>query len=89
MRKQELIKKIAEKSNVKLIDATCMIEAFMDIVVEAFENDEKIDIRGFGSFMKKTRKARKGRNILAGTTVNVPEKKILVFKMSPLFGNKK
>lgn len=56
MQRKDLVKKIAEKANVKQSEAERMFNSFVDVVTEAFNDDEKIEIRGFGNFIKKTRK---------------------------------
>lgn len=85
MQRKEFVAKIADKTNMARTEVNEMLDGFIQVVEEAFNADERIELRGFGNFVKKTRKARKGRNIKTGEIVEVPEKHILIFKQSSLF----
>ncbi len=88
MQRKEFVSKIAEKTDMKLKDINAVLDGFIEVMTEAFEDDERVELRGFGNFIAKTRKARKARNIQTGEVVDVPAKKILTFKQSSLFNNK-
>lgn len=88
MQRKEFVSKIAEKTDMKLKDVNAVLDGFIEVMTEAFEDDERVELRGFGNFIAKTRKARKARNIQTGEVVDVPAKKILTFKQSSLFNNK-
>lgn len=88
MQRKEFVSKIAEKTGMKLKDINAVLDGFIEVMTEAFEDDERVELRGFGNFIAKTRKARKARNIQTGEVVDVPAKKILTFKQSSLFNNK-
>lgn len=89
MQKKELVKKIAEKLGTKIVDVDRTLDAFIEVVTDAFNNDERIDLRGFGAFVKKTRKARKGHDFVTGKTIDMEAKDILTFRMSSLFNQEK
>lgn len=89
MQRKEFVAKIAEKTDMKLKDINAVIDGFVSVMEDAFNVGERVELRGFGNFIKKTRKARKGRNISTGETVNVPAKDILTFKQSSLFNIEK
>ena len=59
-----------------------VVEALFDSVVKALKNSDKLEVRGFGSFRIRKRKARQGRNPKTGEKVDVPEKKVPYFKPS-------
>lgn len=88
MQRKEFVAKIAEKTNMKLKDINAVIDGFVSAMEDAFNADERVELRGFGNFIKKTRKARKGRNMQTGEMIDVPEKSILTFKQSSLFNTK-
>ena len=48
--------------------------------IEALHKDQKIELRGFGSFRIRQRRSRQGRNPKSGEKVHVPAKKIPYFK---------
>ena len=88
MQRKEFVAKIAEKTNMKLKDINAVIDGFVSAMEDAFNADERVELRGFGNFIKKTRKARKGRNMQTGEIIDVPERSILTFKQSSLFNTK-
>ena len=49
---------------------------------KALQDGEKLDIRGFGSFKSKERKAHQTRNPRTGETIQVPAQKVAAFKPS-------
>ena len=61
----------------KNIEAT--IDIVFDCMTEALTRDERIEIRGFGSFTSKIRDAREGRNPRTGEKVSVPRKRTPLF----------
>ena len=63
-------------------DVKPIIEAFLSEVVTALAEDNRIEIRGFGSFRVKTRKTCIGRNPRTGAPVPIPEYKAMSFKFS-------
>ncbi|MCQ2319566.1 MAG: integration host factor subunit beta [Bacteroidales bacterium] len=85
MTKAEIVAKIAEKTGVEKGAAQAVVESFMEIVKDSVKADEPVYLRGFGSFIKKTRKAKKGRNIKAGESIIIPEHSIPAFKPAKTF----
>ena len=69
MNKKELITSIAEKSELTKKDSELFLKAFVDSVVEALENGEKVQITGFGTFETVERSARDYRNPKTGEVV--------------------
>ena len=63
-------------------DAEVIVESIFDSVVKALRADDKIEIRGFGSFRTRQRQSRIGRNPKTGARVEVPAKRIPYFKPS-------
>ena len=57
----------------------------MDIVKDSLANDENVYLRGFGSFIIKTRSQKTARNISQNTTIIIPEHKIPAFKPAKVF----
>ena len=82
MTKSDLILKLTEK-NYYLFqkDIYKIIHVFFDSISEALENGDRVELRGFGAFGVKKRKARIGRNPKSGEPVAIPEKNIPFFKM--------
>jgi integration host factor subunit beta len=62
-------------------DAEIVVNAVFDSMTEALARGERIEIRGFGSFVVKHRKAREGRNPKTGAVVPVAAKRVPFFKV--------
>jgi integration host factor subunit beta len=62
-------------------DAEVMVNTVFASLAEAMRRDDRIEIRGFGSFVVKHRRAREGRNPKSGTPVSVTAKRVPFFKV--------
>ncbi len=80
MTKGELVSAIAEKGGIKKKDAEAALNATIDVVTETLAKGEKVEIRGFGTFLMKERAARVARNPRTGAKVNVPAKVVPAFR---------
>jgi nucleoid DNA-binding protein len=85
MTKADLVEKIAEKTGLTRTDVAVIVDGFLDAVRDAMKEGKNIEIRGFGTFKIKARKARKARNPRTGEEVPVPDRKVPVFKPSNEF----
>ena len=65
MTKADIVNRIAEETGMEKHDVQSTVEAFMRSVRDSLEGGENVYLRGFGSFVIKTRAAKTGRNILA------------------------
>ena len=72
MKKSELVAAIAEKAELKKVDAEKALNAFVDAVTEALAKGDKIALVGFGTFETKKRAARTGKNPQTGAEVKIP-----------------
>ncbi len=82
MTKRQLIEKLAQKvEGLSLKDAELVVDTIFQAMTEALAKGERIEIRGFGSFEVRTRKAKMGRNPKTGEKVFVPEKRVPFFKV--------
>lgn len=81
MTKSVLIEKISEKvGSLTRKQTEIVVETVFDTIKEALSKGEKIEIRGFGNFRLKNRRARIARNPKTGEKVEVPGKRVLHFK---------
>ena len=82
MTKRDLIEEVAQQyPRFSRRDAEVMVNAVFDSMTDALAKGERIEIRGFGSFMIKQRAAREGRNPRTGAIVSVAAKKVPLFKV--------
>ena len=80
MTKSELVADISEKrSDLSKKDIEQVVNTIFDSMRNALVREERIEIRGFGSFTVKHREARTGRNPKTGTPVKIPAKRIPFF----------
>ena len=81
MNKSDLIEKIVELSKLPRKRAEAVVNHVFDAMTEALVRDERIEIRGFGSFVSKHYRARTGRNPRTGETIHVDAKRLPFFKV--------
>jgi integration host factor subunit beta len=84
MIKADLINQIAKEMDISKQEAESGVNLFFQMIKEALQRGEEIELRGFGSFRFRERQARSGRNPRTGEPVKVPPKKVLYFKPSKL-----
>lgn len=82
MTKAELIDDVSQAVELSRKDSEIIVETIFENIVKSLRAGDKIEIRGFGSFRTRQRKARIGRNPKTGDRVDVPAKKIPYFKPS-------
>jgi integration host factor subunit beta len=82
MTKADIVERISATTGLTKKDTAMVINRFFEVVTEALSQGNNIEIRGFGSFKVKTRRARKARNPRTGETVDVPERQVPTFKPS-------
>ena len=85
MTKAEIVSNISEKSGIEKADVLATVEAFMDEVKNSLEKGDNVYLRGFGSFIIKTRAEKTGRNISKNTTIKIPAHNIPAFKPAKVF----
>ena len=82
MTRSELIAQLAAKNPALYHrDLELLVASILDEIGGALERGDRVELRGFGAFSVRHRKARKGRNPRTGTSVQVAEKKVPFFKM--------
>ena len=82
MNKQELISAAAEKTGFSNKDTEATVTAVLETIISALEDNEKVQLVGFGSFEVKERAARIGRNPKTKEAIEIPASKAPVFKPS-------
>ena len=79
MNKSQLIKSVADKSELSQKQVTEAIALIEETLVETLKAGEKVQLSGFGTFEVRERAERKGRNPKTGEVVTVPACKYLAF----------
>ena len=82
MTKSELIARLAELNpSLYHRDLEQLVNTVFDTISDALERGDRVELRGFGAFSLRERKARTGRNPRTGESVNVAAKTIPFSKM--------
>jgi integration host factor subunit beta len=79
MNRTELIVELAHRMDITQREAASLVSAFVDSIVDGLESDGRVCIMGFGSFRKKLRPPRQGRNPKTGEKIMVESKNIIHF----------
>ena len=88
MTKKDIVIKIAEETDMKQIDVKRIVQKTLDHIVAALSHGETVELRNFGVFKVKSRRSRIGRNPKTGTTVPIPERKVVSFKVGMVMKKK-
>ena len=81
MNKSELVETLAVTNNLSYKKAEEVINTIFESMTEALLSGERIEIRGFGSFVIKEYEAYVGRNPKTGDAIDVKPKKLPFFKV--------
>src|SRR6266852_8281783 len=82
MTKADLVEEVIRLTELPRKESETVVETIFDSIIAALRTNDKIEIRGFGSFRTRERRGRVGRNTKTGAKVEVPAKKIPFFKPS-------
>ena len=80
MNRVDLVSAMAEQTGLTKKDCDAALKSFIDIVSEELENNEKVQLVGFGTFEVRERAARTGRNPQTKEEIQIPASKAPVFK---------
>ncbi|MBN3958785.1 HU family DNA-binding protein [Nostoc sp. NMS8] len=88
MNKGELVDTVAAKANITKKQADEVISAFLSVVTEAVANGDKVTLVGFGSFERRERAEREGRNPKTQETMTIPATRVPAFSPGKQFREK-
>ena len=88
MNKTNLVNAIAEKANLTKVDAKNALDACLEAIAGALENNDKVALIGFGTFSVSEKAARTGINPRTKETINIPARKVVKFKPGAEISNK-
>jgi nucleoid DNA-binding protein len=78
--KKEIVKQISDRLGLTQLKTKEIVQLTFDAIVDTLLADKRIELRNFGVFEVKLRKARKARNPRTGERVDVPPKSVVTFK---------
>ncbi len=80
MTKKEIVKQISDRIGLTQLKTKEIVQQTFDAIVDTLITERRIELRNFGVFEVKERKARKARNPRTGEKVDVPPKFVVTFK---------
>src|SRR5437667_4908995 len=78
--KKEIVRQISERIGLTQLKTKEIVQQTFDAIVDTLLEVGRIELRNFGVFEVKQRKARKARNPRTGDRVDVPPKHVVTFK---------
>ena len=82
MNKAQLVEKVADSTKLSKQVTKKVLDGFLEAIGDSLSQVTTIEIRGFGSFKVKQRKARVARNPRTGEEVKIPSRSVPTFKPS-------
>jgi DNA-binding protein HU-beta len=80
MTKPQLIDVVAVKTGREKAEVEMVLESVLGAIAEALHENQRVDLRGFGSFVVKEKKQRQGRNPRTGETITIAARRDASFK---------
>jgi DNA-binding protein HU-beta len=80
MNKAELIEAVSKVTEMTKADTERALDAFIDVVSKNIKKKDGVKLVGFGTFAVSARKARVGRNPQTGEEIQIPARKVPVFR---------
>ncbi|MBS3906635.1 MAG: integration host factor subunit alpha [Syntrophaceae bacterium] len=82
MTKVDIVEAIYEKVGFSKKEVAKIVESIFDIIKEHLQRHDKIKISGFGNFVIRNKRSRRGRNPQTGDDIEITPRRILTFKPS-------
>jgi integration host factor subunit alpha len=82
MTKADIVEIIYEKVGFSRKESAEIVDLVFDLMKETLEGGDKIKISGFGNFVVRQKRSRKGRNPQTGTEIEISARRVLTFKPS-------
>ena len=82
MTKADLVETIYEKIGFSRKESAEIVDLVFDLMKETLESGQKIKISGFGNFLVRQKRSRKGRNPQTGSEIQITARRVLTFKPS-------
>ena len=83
--KAEIVDRIAAGTGLTKLETEAVVDGFIYTVIEALQEEESVELRGFGSFRVRERAARTARNPQTDELIEIPRRFVPSFKPSREF----
>ena len=84
MTKIDIVDKIYEKVGFPKSEVAKIVETVFDIIKETLQREDKMLVSGFGNFVIRNKRARRGRNPQTGDHLEITSRRVVTFKPSPV-----
>ena len=84
MTKSDIVNLVSNATGLTKVETEAVLDGFIKSIILSLEKGEKVEIRGFGSFLVKKRKSREARNPATNEIVMLEDRYIPSFKVSKL-----
>jgi len=85
MTRADIVDKIHKEVGFSKREIKTIVDSIFDIIKQTLQREDKIVISGFGNFIIRNKKPRRGRNPQTGEDLEISARRILTFKPSPGF----
>ena len=75
-----MIEKVAAKTELGKAEVEVAVDSVLELIGNALRSNERVDLRGFGSFLVKDKKERQGRNPRTGEAITIAAKRDVNFR---------
>lgn len=87
MTKADLVAETANRTGFSKADIKVIIETFLQVIREAILMGIPVQLRGFGTFFRKKKAAKKARNIAKNISIDIPAHEVPAYRPSKSFVN--
>jgi integration host factor subunit alpha len=84
MTKADIIESVNKKVGLSKRESTRIVDTVFDIIKSTLEKEENVKVSGFGNFVVRRKRTRRGRNPQTGDEIEITARKVLTFKASPV-----
>jgi integration host factor subunit alpha len=84
MTKADIVENIYEKVGLSKEESTRIVELVLELIKETLVRGDRIKISGFGNFVVRQKRSRRGRNPQTGEEIEISARRVLTFKSSPI-----
>ncbi|MFQ5780270.1 MAG: integration host factor subunit alpha [Nitrospiria bacterium] len=85
MRKADIANEVFEKVGISKKESAEMLEVILNAIKGVLREGETVKIAGFGNFVVRQKKARKGRNPKTGEEIGISPRRVVTFRPSQVF----
>ena len=87
MTKIDIIQNVYEKLGFSKKESADIVETVFELIKDKLAQGEKVKISGFGNFIVKDKRSRRGRNPQTGEEISITARRVLTFKSSQVLRN--